>query len=172
MSADIKVDQVLDAKGLNCPLPILKTKKAVEALSAGQVLEGNFPPSLLQSEARVKRALAGLAVAPYEQEAPFGNLRPLGETPSHAAGRSIGKIHARDVRRPCPRVVEFDPVVVVTGFVLERVGVDRHQLGDVERRALPADDVAIVSLRPAWTVHGDQAYLILRLDIVLHPGTA
>ena len=39
MSADIKVDQVLDAKGLNCPLPILKTKKAVEALSAGQVLK-------------------------------------------------------------------------------------------------------------------------------------
>ncbi|HAK61316.1 MAG TPA: hypothetical protein DCO77_13220 [Nitrospiraceae bacterium] len=39
MSADIKVDQVLDAKGLNCPLPILKTKKAVDSLSAGQVLK-------------------------------------------------------------------------------------------------------------------------------------
>lgn len=39
MSADIKVDQVLDAKGLSCPLPILKTKKAIEALSKGQVLK-------------------------------------------------------------------------------------------------------------------------------------
>jgi tRNA 2-thiouridine synthesizing protein A len=39
MSADIKVDQVLDAKGLSCPLPILKTKKAVEALSKDQVLK-------------------------------------------------------------------------------------------------------------------------------------
>ena len=39
MSGDIKFDQVLDAKGLSCPLPILKTKKAVEALSKDQVLK-------------------------------------------------------------------------------------------------------------------------------------
>jgi tRNA 2-thiouridine synthesizing protein A len=39
MSADIKVDQLLDAKGLSCPLPILKTKKAVEALTKDQVLK-------------------------------------------------------------------------------------------------------------------------------------
>lgn len=39
MSADIKADQVLDAKGLSCPLPILKTKKAVEALAKDQVLK-------------------------------------------------------------------------------------------------------------------------------------
>ena len=39
MSADIKVDQVLDAKGLSCPLPILKTKKAMESLSKDQVLK-------------------------------------------------------------------------------------------------------------------------------------
>lgn len=32
-------DQVLDAKGLNCPLPILKTKKMLKSMSAGQVLE-------------------------------------------------------------------------------------------------------------------------------------
>ncbi len=37
--SDIKADQVLDAKGLSCPLPILKTKKAVEALGKGQVLK-------------------------------------------------------------------------------------------------------------------------------------
>ncbi len=39
MSADIKADQVLDAKGLSCPLPILKTKKAVESLTKDQVLK-------------------------------------------------------------------------------------------------------------------------------------
>lgn len=39
MSAEIKVDQVLDAKGLSCPLPILKTKKAVDALTKDQVLK-------------------------------------------------------------------------------------------------------------------------------------
>ncbi len=37
--SEIKVDQTLDAKGLSCPLPILKTKKAVEALAKDQVLK-------------------------------------------------------------------------------------------------------------------------------------
>jgi tRNA 2-thiouridine synthesizing protein A len=32
-------DQTLDTKGLNCPLPILKAKKAMSALTAGQTLE-------------------------------------------------------------------------------------------------------------------------------------
>lgn len=32
-------DQVLDACGLNCPLPILKTKKAINKMESGQVLE-------------------------------------------------------------------------------------------------------------------------------------
>ena len=32
-------DMVLDAKGMNCPLPILKTKKALQGLQTGQVLE-------------------------------------------------------------------------------------------------------------------------------------
>ncbi|MEW7972663.1 MAG: sulfurtransferase TusA family protein [Candidatus Thiodiazotropha endolucinida] len=29
----------LDARGLNCPLPILKTKKAIATLAAGDILE-------------------------------------------------------------------------------------------------------------------------------------
>ena len=37
--ADVKVDSVLDAKGLNCPMPVLKTKKALDAMASGQVLE-------------------------------------------------------------------------------------------------------------------------------------
>ena len=32
-------DATLDAKGLNCPLPILKAKKALKELSNGQTLE-------------------------------------------------------------------------------------------------------------------------------------
>ncbi|WP_299095349.1 sulfurtransferase TusA family protein [uncultured Metabacillus sp.] len=35
----IKTDFVLDAKGLACPMPIVKTKKAINNLEAGQVLE-------------------------------------------------------------------------------------------------------------------------------------
>jgi tRNA 2-thiouridine synthesizing protein A len=32
-------DKVLDAKGLACPMPIVKTKKAINELNAGEVLE-------------------------------------------------------------------------------------------------------------------------------------
>jgi TusA-related sulfurtransferase/rhodanese-related sulfurtransferase len=35
----LKTDLVLDAKGLACPMPIVKTKKAMTNLDAGQVLE-------------------------------------------------------------------------------------------------------------------------------------
>ncbi|MFV8828820.1 sulfurtransferase TusA family protein [Alkalihalobacterium sp. APHAB7] len=35
----IKVDQVLDAKGLACPMPIVRTKKAMDQLKSGEVLE-------------------------------------------------------------------------------------------------------------------------------------
>ncbi|MBU8908702.1 sulfurtransferase TusA family protein [Desertibacillus haloalkaliphilus] len=32
-------NKVLDAKGLACPMPIVRTKKAMEELESGQVLE-------------------------------------------------------------------------------------------------------------------------------------
>lgn len=35
----IKTDNILDAKGLSCPMPIVRTKKAVSELLPGQVLE-------------------------------------------------------------------------------------------------------------------------------------
>ena len=37
--SDIKVDQELDCRGMSCPIPILKTKKAVDTLTSGQVLK-------------------------------------------------------------------------------------------------------------------------------------
>ena len=37
--AEIKTDFVLDAKGLACPMPIVKTKKAMNDLEPGQVIE-------------------------------------------------------------------------------------------------------------------------------------
>lgn len=33
------VTDTLDAKGLNCPLPILRAKKAITPLNAGEILE-------------------------------------------------------------------------------------------------------------------------------------
>ncbi|WKA52750.1 sulfurtransferase TusA family protein [Planococcus liqunii] len=35
----IKTDQILDAKGLACPMPIVRTKKAMKDLEPGQVIE-------------------------------------------------------------------------------------------------------------------------------------
>ncbi len=35
----IKEDQVLDCTGLLCPMPIVKTKKAIDGLVSGQVLK-------------------------------------------------------------------------------------------------------------------------------------
>lgn len=32
-------DEVLNAEGLNCPLPILRAKKALKGMGSGQVLE-------------------------------------------------------------------------------------------------------------------------------------
>ncbi|MBM3339968.1 MAG: sulfurtransferase TusA family protein [Betaproteobacteria bacterium] len=34
----IKADVTVDAQGLNCPLPILKAKKALNSMQAGQTL--------------------------------------------------------------------------------------------------------------------------------------
>ena len=39
MSAAIPFDRELDTKGLNCPLPILRAKKALAELTSGQVLK-------------------------------------------------------------------------------------------------------------------------------------
>jgi tRNA 2-thiouridine synthesizing protein A len=36
---EIKSDEILDCRGLSCPMPVLKIKKAMEKLKAGQVLE-------------------------------------------------------------------------------------------------------------------------------------
>lgn len=35
----MQFDKELDARGLNCPLPILRTKKALTDMTAGQVLK-------------------------------------------------------------------------------------------------------------------------------------
>lgn len=41
MSVDIpalNADQILDARGLNCPLPLLKAKQALNGMVSGQIL--------------------------------------------------------------------------------------------------------------------------------------
>jgi len=53
----IKEDQVLDAKGLNCPLPILKTKVLLNKMQPGEILfvEATDPHSVIDFEAYCAR---------------------------------------------------------------------------------------------------------------------
>jgi tRNA 2-thiouridine synthesizing protein A len=36
---NIKPDRTVDAKGLECPMPLLKAKKEIDTMESGQVLE-------------------------------------------------------------------------------------------------------------------------------------
>jgi len=38
MQETLQIDREVDAKGLNCPLPVLRTKKALNDMASGQVL--------------------------------------------------------------------------------------------------------------------------------------
>jgi len=37
--AEIKADQILDCSGLSCPIPVVKTSKAIKKMDVGQVLQ-------------------------------------------------------------------------------------------------------------------------------------
>ena len=39
MSEEIKVDKVMDLKGLPCPMPIVKISKGIKEVEVGQVVE-------------------------------------------------------------------------------------------------------------------------------------
>jgi len=39
MKGEYQITETLDVKGLSCPMPIVKTKQAVDPLDAGSVLE-------------------------------------------------------------------------------------------------------------------------------------
>ncbi len=53
----IKEDRILDAKGLNCPLPILKAKVLLNKMQAGEILyvEATDPHSVIDFEAYCAR---------------------------------------------------------------------------------------------------------------------
>lgn len=38
-SAELNIDREIDTRGLNCPLPILKAKKALNDMASGQLLK-------------------------------------------------------------------------------------------------------------------------------------
>ena len=38
-NATVLADQMMDLRGLTCPMPMLKTKKALQGMASGQILE-------------------------------------------------------------------------------------------------------------------------------------
>jgi tRNA 2-thiouridine synthesizing protein A len=55
MVDDITPDETLDCRGLSCPMPLLKTKKAVGKMSSGQIIE------ILGTDPGTKNDLPGFA---------------------------------------------------------------------------------------------------------------
>jgi TusA-related sulfurtransferase len=41
MTEDIKVDKVMDLKGLPCPMPVVKVSKGIKEVEIGQVIEAH-----------------------------------------------------------------------------------------------------------------------------------
>lgn len=64
----MEFNEVLDCSGMSCPMPILKTKKAVDALQVGQVLKmiATDPGSKPDMEAWTRKT--GQELAGYEQD--------------------------------------------------------------------------------------------------------
>lgn len=55
--AELKIDQRLDARGLNCPLPVLKTKVLLNRMKPGEILsvEATDPHATVDFEAYCAR---------------------------------------------------------------------------------------------------------------------
>lgn len=56
-ASDIEYDQHLDARGLNCPLPVLKAKVALNRMQPGEILyvEATDPHATIDFEAYCAR---------------------------------------------------------------------------------------------------------------------
>lgn len=67
MNEDIKIDKVMDLKGLACPMPIVKVSKGIKEIAVGQVLEAQTtdPGSLADFPAWAK--MSGNEILKTEQ---------------------------------------------------------------------------------------------------------
>ncbi|WP_413299188.1 sulfurtransferase TusA family protein [Bacillus sp. 1P10SD] len=62
------VTKVLDAKGLACPMPIVKTKKAMNDLEAGQILEIHTTDKGAKNDLAAWAKSGGHELLKYEEE--------------------------------------------------------------------------------------------------------
>jgi len=65
----MEVNQVLDAKGLACPMPIVRTKKAMDTLESGQVLEVQVTDKGALADLTAWSAAAGHNLLDHKEEA-------------------------------------------------------------------------------------------------------
>jgi TusA-related sulfurtransferase len=68
MAVAVKADRVLDCRELLCPMPVIRTRQAMDELSAGQVLEmiATDPGSRADIEAWTRQT--GHELLAWEQE--------------------------------------------------------------------------------------------------------
>ena len=64
----MKVEKVLDAKGLACPMPIVKTKKAINEIELGQVLEVHTTDKGAKSDLTAWTKSTGHELLDYREE--------------------------------------------------------------------------------------------------------
>ena len=60
--------KVLDAKGLVCPMPIVKTKKVINDLESGQFLEVNTTDKAAKNDLAAWAKSGGHELLEYEEE--------------------------------------------------------------------------------------------------------
>ena len=72
MDPALQIDREVDARGLNCPLPILRTKKTLNAMTSGQVVRilATDPASVRDFEA-FARQTGNQLVQQTEQDGAF-----------------------------------------------------------------------------------------------------
>lgn len=64
----MKVNQILDAKGLSCPMPIVRTKKAMDTMESGQVLEVQATDRGALADLTAWSAAAGHTLLEHKEE--------------------------------------------------------------------------------------------------------
>ncbi|MBT2758456.1 sulfurtransferase TusA family protein [Mesobacillus foraminis] len=64
----MEANKVLDAKGLACPMPIIKTKKAMAGLESGQVLEIHATDKGVKNDLAAWAKSGGHELAKHEEE--------------------------------------------------------------------------------------------------------
>jgi tRNA 2-thiouridine synthesizing protein A len=71
--ADVKPDAVLDCTGLLCPMPVVKTRKAIKEMQVGQILEmiATDPGAIPDMEAWAKQTQHELLLAQQDGDSKF-----------------------------------------------------------------------------------------------------